>query len=202
MKKLLLMSVVVLVSSLSLQAQNFDEANLVGKWERSTAMLPVDNYLVSIDTLYLGNNMWSYKENDGNTETRYASGIFYGQWQGAISNGNYEDKLADNYNTTWVLDFSITNGDKLHIGLSDDFTLIFKILSLTSTELVIQPLGSSNQIRFQKISNPTGINSAKISSLSGGSTIYDMTGKKLSKKNKGVNIIKPNNGTAYKEIVK
>ncbi|MDD6518155.1 MAG: hypothetical protein PUF63_09605 [Prevotella sp.] len=67
MKKLLLMLVAVLVSSLSLQAQAFDEANLVGKWERSAAMLPVDNYLVSIDTLYFGNNIYSYKESDGNT---------------------------------------------------------------------------------------------------------------------------------------
>ena len=179
MKKLLLMLVAVLVSSLSLQAQAFDEANLVGKWERSAAMLPVDNYLVSIDTLY-------------------ASGVFYGQWQGAISDSDYEEKLADEYNATWILDFSITNGDKLHIGLADDFTLIFKIVSLTPTELIIQPLGSSNQIRFQKKSTLTDINAAKISSLPGGSTIYDMTGKKLSKKNKGVNIIKPNNGAAYK----
>lgn len=202
MKKLLLMLVAVLVSSLSLQAQAFDEANLVGKWERSAAMLPVDNYLVSIDTLYFGNNIYSYKESDGNTDTRYASGVFYGQWQGAISDGDYEEKLADEYNATWILDFSITNGDKLHIGLADDFTLIFKIVSLTPTELIIQPLGSSNQIRFQKKSTLTDINAAKISSLPGGSTIYDMTGKKLSKKNKGVNIIKPNNGAAYKEIVR
>lgn len=202
MKKLSLLLAAVLVSSLPLLAQNFDEANLVGKWNRAATMLPVDNYLVSIDTLYFGNNIWSYKENDGNTETRYASGVFYGQWQGAVNDDGYEDKFADNYNATWIRNFSITNGDKLHIGLSDDFTLIFKIASLTPTELIIQPLGSSNQIRFQKVSNTTGIYSAKVSSLSGGSTIYDMSGEKLSKKNKGLNIIKPSNGTAYKEIVK
>ena len=202
MKKLLLMLVSVLVSSLSLQAQNFDEGNLVGKWERSAAMLPVDNYLVSIDTLYFGNNVWTCKLNDGYTDTHYASGLFYGQWQGALNDGGSEDKLADYYNETYIRDFSITNGDKLHIGLGDDFTLIFKIVSLTPTELVIQPLGSSNQIRFQKKSTPTSINAAKISTLSGDETIYDMTGTKLTKKNKGVNIIKPNNGAAYKEIVK
>lgn len=202
MKNLLLMLAVVLVGSLPLQAQNFDETNLVGKWERSAVMQPVDNYLVSLDSLFFGNDVWSYTDNEGYADTRYASGIFYGQWQGAISDGGYEDKFADHYNATWILDFSITNGDKLHIGLSDDFTLIFKILTLTSTELVIQPLGSSNQIRFQKVSNSTGINAAKVSSLYAGSTIYDMTGKQLSKKNKGVDIIKPNDGAAYKELIK
>ena len=192
MKKLLLMLVSVLVSSLSLQAQNFDEGNLVGKWERSAAMQPVDNYIVSIDSLYFGTKEWIFETSYG-IEMRYASGVYYGQ-------------PYDFYNPTWISDFSITNGDKLHIGLESSsngcFTLIFKIVSLTPTELVIQPLGSSNQIRFQKKSTPTSINAAKISTLSGDETIYDMTGTKLTKKNKGMNIIKPNNGAAYKEIVK
>lgn len=197
MKKLLLMLVVMLVSSVSLQAQNFDEENLIGKWKRSTAMQPVDNYLVSIDSLFLGNGVWTY--DDG---TDYCSGVFYGQWQGSIDDGSgYSDYLADDYNITHIRNFSITNADKLHIGIYRDFTLMFKIVSLTSTEVVLQPFGSSNQIRFQKISTTFGINEAKVSSLQGGSAIYDVTGKKLSKKNKGLNIIKPNNGAAYKEIV-
>jgi len=186
------MSVSVLVSSLSLQAQNFDEGNLVGKWERSAAMQPVDNYIVSIDTLYFGTKEWIYESSYG-IHMRYASGVYYGQ--------SYVF-----FNPSWISDFSITNGDKLHIGLEPGsngcVTLIFKIVSLTPTELVIQPLGSSNQIRFQKKSTPTSINAAKISTLSGDETIYDMTGTKLTKKNKGMNIIKPNNGAAYKEIVK
>lgn len=192
MKKLLLMLVVMLVSSVSLQAQNFDEENLVGKWKRSAAMQPVDKYLVSIDSLFLGNGLWTYEEYGGTTE--YLSGVFYGQWQGS-------DDLADLYNVTRIRNFSITNGNKLHIGVYRDITLMFKIVSLTSTELVLQPFGSSNQIRFQKVSTTSGINSAKVSSLQGDAAIYDVTGKKLSKKNKGLNIIKPANGAAYKEVV-
>ena len=196
MKKLLLMLVVMLVSSVSLQAQNFDEENLVGKWKRSAAMQPVDKNLVSIDSLFLGNGLWTYEEYGGTTE--YLSGVFYGQWQG--SEESHGD-LADLYNVTRIRNFSITNGNKLHIGVYRDITLMFKIVSLTSTELVLQPFGSSNQIRFQKVSTTSGINGAKVSSLQGGSAIYDVTGKKLSKKNKGLNIIKPANGAAYKEIV-
>ena len=191
------MLVVMLVSSVSLQAQNFDEENLVGKWKRSAAMQPVDKYLVSIDSLFLGNGVWAY--NDGTDDTtEYLSGVFFGQWQG--SEESHGD-LADLYNVTRIRNFSITNGDKLHIGVYRDFTLMFKIVSLTSTELVLQPFGSSNQIRFQKVSTTSGINGAKVSSLQGDSAIYDVTGKKLSKKNKGLNIIKPENGAAYKEIV-
>ncbi len=182
----------MLVSSVSLQAQNFDEENLVGKWKRSAAMQPVDNYLVSIDSLFLGNGLWTYEAYGGTTE--YLSGVFYGQWQGS-------DDLAGLYNVTRIRNFSITNGNKLHIGVYRDFTLMFKIVSLTSTELVLQPFGSSNQIRFRKVSTTSGINGAKVSSLQGASAIYDVTGKKLSKKNKGLNIIKPANGAAYKEVV-
>ncbi len=195
----------VFASLMPLQAQSFDEANLIGKWVRSAVMQPVDNYLVSIDSLWFGGGMWSYTRNDDdNLFQYYGCGKFYGQWQGKYYDPS-ESNLEDEYNTTLINDFSITNGDKLHItlGAGGDLTLIFKIISFTSTELVVQPLGSSNEIRFTKAANQsTGIKDARTSPYITVSTIYDISGKKLPKESKGVNIVKTDNGIAHKMLMK
>lgn len=199
------MLAMVLASSMPLQAQSFDEANLIGRWVRSAVMQPVDNYLVSIDSLWFGGGMWSYTRSDNNFQY-YGCGKFCGLWQGKYYEPGESD-LAEYYNTTLINDFSITNGNKLHITLGADedvnFSLIFKIVSFTPTELVVQPLGSSNEIRFTKVANqPTSIKGARTSPNVTVPTIYDISGKKLPKENKGINIVKTDNGRAYKRLMK
>lgn len=196
MKRILLIYVCALFTFICVNAQNYDEADLVGTWTRTQAMSPVDQYLQSVDRITLGQGVFNITEQDGTTYPFYGNGVFEGKWQGK-SDG--ED--MDWYNDVKITNFAITNGNKLHIHIIDDFNLIFKIVKLTSTELVLQPLGSNNDIYLTK-SNNTGVNSAKVAQSTAKETFYNLEGQQLDKAGEGINIIKPSNGKAYKVINK
>lgn len=197
-RKLFLIAALTLLGGTRMKAQTFDEADLVGIWTRSEPMQPVDKYLISVDKLDLRVGVRTYTYSDGDTYTSYSSGFFQGQWNtndGIISEWeDFDNKVLE--------EFSITNGDKLHLQFDGwPITLIFKIAKLTSSELVIQPLGSDNLIFFNKTSGATAsINHAKTSSTSV-TTTYNINGQRRHGKLKGINIVKTGN-TVYKELAK
>lgn len=203
MKKMLLTVLCgMVVCAGTMKAQAFDEEALVGKWVRTTAMQPVDDYLVSIDSLGLGLKVWQYSNNHypGDLYKEYCNGVFWGSWQGEIDMG---EDMSYEYDAARILDFSITNGDKLHIGIVDDFTLVFKIVSLTDDELVVSPLGSSNTITFRKQDGAvTSAKSLRASQRQGKSAVYDTGGVQQPTVGKGVNIIRKSDGTTTKVLVK
>ncbi len=203
MKKMLLTVLCgMILCTGTMKAQAFDEEALVGKWVRSTAMQPVDDYLISIDSLGLGVKPWQYYNNHypGDLYNEYCNGVFWGSWQGYLD--EYEG-MAYEYDAVRISDFSITNGNKLHISIIDDFTLIFKIVSLTDDELVVTPLGSSNTITFKKQDDATtSAKSLPASQKPGEYAVYDTEGVQQPTVGKGVNIISERDGTTKKVLVK
>lgn len=200
MKKTILLFFVAILGIASAKAQNYDEENLLGTWVRTRAMTAVDDYLLSVDTLIfnIGVNTWIDEDND--SHALYCNGVFKGQWSNKPIEEPYSDSMADeNYRD--ITNFAITNGNKLHIHFGDDFNLIFKIVSFTSTSLTLQPLGTNNSIYFTKQSSTNGVkgitkNKAKSNSY------YNIEGQQTEGKGNGVTIVKPSNGSAYKVINK
>ncbi len=203
MKKILFLTLCLFCVFMQTEAQTFDEETLVGKWICTQASSPIDNYLVSMDSLGLGTALWDQYETDPYDDTRtaynrFASGVFYGKW-----NEQFQNLKDMNYNDEYVRDFFISNNDKLHIGVGDDFTLIFKIISLTSTEMTLQTLNGGSQIHFRKVEDfSTGIQNTKAGNIGATKTYYNVNGQKLNGKERGVTIVRQINGEAYKEIVR
>ncbi len=93
-------------------AQIFNERDFLGKWVRTESMQPVDDYLLSIDSLGFGNRVWTYIDEDGESEEAYASGFFSGRWKDEKPND------MSSFNSTVLTGFSITHstgGEMLHI---------------------------------------------------------------------------------------
>lgn len=197
MKRTLLLFVCAILA-ITANAQNFDEADLVGTWTRTQAMAPVDQNLQSVDRLTLGQGLFTIIDADGDRDQDYSNGIFEGQFIGQTIDTNTPLNI---YNTDRITNFAITNGNKLHIHIGDDFNLIFKIVRLTSTEMVLQPLGSSNNIYFAK-SSFTRVTSAEATNSPAKKSVYNLSGQQKDETARGINIIKPNKGEAYKVVQK
>lgn len=200
-KYLVLLISFVCIGAMQVKAQSFDEADLIGMWVRTSAMQSVDDNLISIDSLAFGVGMLSYTEEvdygegiEKRVHSNYADGLFFGQWQGSVDG----ESLSSLFNKATLSDFSITNGNKLHINIIGEVTLIFRIVTLSSSSLVIQPLGTNNSIYFSKIRNtPSNIKDVTLSEDMKETAVYDINGRRIAKGQKGVNIVKTG-GTVYK----
>lgn len=201
MKKFYFVLFLIVCLGIEAKAQSFDEEDLMGYWVRTGEMAPIDDFILSIDSIALGTKMWviwyynDYEHQWGSDE-RYSTGYFFGKWN---------EELIDRggAGNDYVHDFFISNGNKLHISVGDDFTLIFKILNLSTTEMVLQPLGSTNKITFKHVENfSTGINAPQMDTNTNNyKAIYNLQGQKLNRRSKGVNIIKPQGQKVRKEVV-
>lgn len=199
MRKTLLL-LLSLSLSIGLSAQSFDEENLTGKWVRTQPMSPIDDYLTSIDSIGFGTTVWTFYYQDIEHQTNeYSSGVLFSIWNG-----------SDTPNTGRIIDYAITNGDKLHITVSSEamintmeWTIMFKIINLTATEMTLEPFGSENQIHFKKVDSfTTSISSPSKTGVKGKPLYYNEAGIQNSQPERGVNIVKLGDGTVYKEISK
>lgn len=205
MKKNILLIAIAILSFVSANAQNYDEENLLGTWVRSQPMDPVNDYLLSIDTLTFCLSMYTYRMENGFIGSAYADGLFMGQWTTTKSINPYDSmkdrSFAFYYNKVRMTNFAITNGNKLHINIMGNFNLIFKIVSFTSDELVIQPLGSTNTIYFSKENATNGVKGITATKANKRS-YYNINGQLTKAVARGLTIVKPSNGNAYKVINK
>ena len=160
MKKILLMF--SLIFAMSVNAQTFDEALLVGTWKPTTMMGTLPYKIESFTSITLGEyyNEWGDRASGLIAALRYEGG----EW-------------VHNEEGETVLDFYISNNDKLHIIVSGDYALRFVIEELIETSLKLKTYDGTCAIELTKESS-TGIASTAKAPEKDAAT-YNLNGQKI-----------------------
>ena len=135
MKKILFSLFIIL--AMNVNAQTFDETLLVGTWKPTNITGTLPYRIQSFSSIILGDCVDDEDE---------------GGWSGYITDLWYVDeyrKDEDDYDE-YILDFFISNNNKLHILVGDDYALRFIIEELTETSLKVKTYDGICSITFAK----------------------------------------------------
>lgn len=165
MKKYLFL--LLLVSSVSANAQMFDEADLVGTWS-TTGLAYAPYQITNIESITLGDGM--YESGKGN---KAWCGIFKNITEVRNSNGEEETKTVEKEQ---INDFFISNNNKLHI-IQESMTFHFIIEELTSTTLKVKTYDGQSY-SFTKDNSSSAVRSLT-QTRSADESIYNLSGQKV-----------------------
>lgn len=186
MKKLLFTFFAAMLA-IAASAQTFDESLLYGTWTLSekTGANDVTPLYHSIDEITFSDDIVYYTHySDGEeSEDEYVGGVIKfvrsEKYQKYDHEDSYEGFDPEPYYEA-VHDFSITNGDKLHILLDNDYPLIrLKIITLNESTLVVSNYSGTCTLTFAKSA------SAKVNTISATKThsnkTYNLSGQEVAK---------------------
>ena len=108
---------------------------------------------------------------------------------------SYKFKFEDTEN---ILDYFIIGNDRLHIIVGDNFSLHFKIVELSDNTMKLQT--KKGVMTFTKTT--TGIQGLKVNTEIAEKARYNINGQRLSRPEKGINIVQMSDNSARKEVVK
>ena len=193
MKKFLFSIALLLICTIQISAQSFDEDQLEGTWISNNDGTEYDDYLGSIQKIVIGNVI---EEDDH--DIPYRSGTIEYQWTKKAAE---EDKYHIWFNksdTDRICDFFITGNNRLHLILGYPFSLRFKILELSNNTLKLQT--KKGIMTFTKTT--TGVQSLKVNTEISEKARYNINGQRLTRPEKGINIVQMSDNSARKEVVK
>lgn len=175
MKKFYLF-VLLLVSAISTNAQTFDEADLVGTWT-TTGLDYAPLGITNIESITLEDGLYNYNdEGDDWIEKFYGCGKI----KLTTIDPNYNPNYDDNEESTTIepiLDYFITNNNKLHIIVDEDYTLHFIIEELTTTTLKVKTYGGKSYT-FTKDNSSNAVLSVNMTRPADEST-YNLSGQEV-----------------------
>lgn len=188
MKKFTLLFVCFL-AALACSAADFDEAQLIGKWNVTSATGNWNNYITSINTIQFG---------DVKIVREYSWGD-YTYWKaGYIANIDCipEASLKDDEEKemTFIYDFFISNGNKLHIITDDNLSnnsIRLVIKELNDETMTLESFDGTAQFVLSKESAAVQTIQSDVTNQS--STIYDVQGRPVSNIQSGNIYIQGNN---------
>ena len=154
------------VVSMCMMAQTYDETQLVGVWEPKNVEGTLPHGILSLEQICLGDTV------------RDVSGY---EPNGIPCSGLVNMYMKDNPNDIdekYVLDFYITNNDKLHIIIGDDYSLRLKIEELTETSMKLKTYDGKCSITLEK-SETTKVSEMK-QEKSKSTFIYNRAGQRVS----------------------
>ena len=183
MKQKLFSVVLLLFCALQMNAQSFKEEQLKGTWEFKDDGVEYDEYVGSIKQMQIGNYLRIWDD-----RARYISGYIEYKWTNKMYEQAkaVEEKDFEMEDDDKILDYFITENDRLHIMVGDQFTLHFKILELNDNTMKLQtPKGimtfTKTASQVQNVKNETNkVEKAR----------YNINGQKLTYPEKGINIVK------------
>ena len=167
MRKILFLLILIFTSSVN--AQTFDEVMLSGTWkvENITGNLPLG--ITNFEELVL-------------EETTFYENDYYDYWMvvPGVIKGIVETNNASGASSTpqdrYLLDFFISNGNKLHIIADDAYSFRFIIDELTNTSLVLKTYKGDCTIRLQKDVTTRVVN---VEQNKKRTSSYDIKGRKI-----------------------
>ena len=178
---------------MQISAQSFNEEQLEGEWISNNDGMEYDDYLGSIQKIVIGNFM-EKDEYDAN----YRSGMIEYQWTEKAEEANTHLNRFKRNDTENILDYFIIGNDRLHLIIGDQFSLRFKILELSNNTLKLQT--KKGIMTFTN--TPTGVQSLKVNTEIAEKARYNINGQRLSRPEKGINIVQMSDNSARKEVVK
>lgn len=193
MKKFLFSIALLFACTMQISAQTFDEEQLEGTWISNNDGTEYDDYFGSIQKMVIGNFM-EKDEYDAN----YRSGIIEYQWTEKAEEADTHPNRFNKNDTEKILDFYITGNNRLHLIIGDQFALRFKILELSNNTLKLQT--KKGTMTFMKTT--TGVQSLKVNTEIAEKARYNINGQRLTRPEKGINIVQMSDNSARKEVVK
>ena len=193
MKKFLFSIALLFACTIQIGAQTFDEEQLEGTWISNNDGTEYDDYLGSIQKIVIGNFMEKdYRRN------YYRSGMIEYRWTEKRKEAEKEDDRFEIEDTEKILDFYITGNNRLHLIIGDQFALRFKIVELSNNTLKLQT--KKGIMTFTKTT--TGVQSLKVNTEIAEKARYNINGQRLTRPEKGINIVQMSDNSARKEVVK
>lgn len=188
MKKFTLL-IVCFFAALACSAADFDETQLIGKWNVTSATGNWNNYITSIKTIQLGDVKIVRKYHWGN-DTYWKAGYL------ANIDLMAEEQLEDDTvkEMTFIYDFFISNGNKLHIITDDDLSnnsIRLVIKELNDETMTLESFDGTAQFVLSKESAAVQTIQSDVTNQS--STIYDVQGRPVSNIQSGNIYIQGNN---------
>lgn len=193
MKKFLFSIALLLTCTIQISAQSFDEDLLEGTWISNNDGREYDDYFGSIQKIVIGN----YLEKD-EYDTDYRTGFITYEWTQKAEEANKDNHRFDKNDTEHILDYFITGNNRLHIIIGDKFSLRFKILELSNNTMKLQT--KKGTMTFMKTT--TGVQSLKVNTEISEKARYNINGQRLTRPEKGINIVQMSDNSARKEVVK
>ena len=193
MKKFLFSIALLLTCTIQISAQSFDEDLLEGTWISNNDGTEYDDYFGSIQKIVIGN----YLEKD-EYDTDYRTGFITYEWTQKAEEANKDNHRFDKNDTEHILDYFITGNNRLHIIIGDKFSLRFKILELSNNTMKLQT--KKGTMTFMKTT--TGVQSLKVNTEIAEKARYNINGQRLTRPEKGINIVQMSDNSARKEVVK
>ena len=178
---------------MQISAQSFNEDQLEGEWISNNDGMEYDDYLGSIQKITLGNFMDIRKD-----YAYYRSGMISYRWTEKTKEANTHLNRFKRNDTENILDYFIIGNDRLHLIIGDQFSLRFKILELSNNTLKLQT--KKGTMTFMKTT--TGVQSLKVNTEISEKARYNINGQRLTRPEKGINIVQMSDNSARKEVVK
>ena len=193
MKKFLFSIALLLTCTIQISAQSFDEDLLEGTWISNNDGTEYDDYFGSIQKMVIGNHLVK-----GSNDADYYSGFITYKWTEKTREANADNYRFEIDDTEKILDFYITGNNRLHLIIGDQFSLRFKILELSNNTMKLQT--KKGTMTFMKTT--TGVQSLKVNTEISEKARYNINGQRLTRPEKGINIVQMSDNSARKEVVK
>lgn len=193
MKKFLFSIALLFACTMQISAQTFDEDLLEGTWISNNDGTEYDDYFGSIQKMVIGNHLVK-----GSNDADYYSGFITYKWTEKTREANADNYRFEIDDTEKILDFYITGNNRLHLIIGDQFSLRFKILELSNNTMKLQT--KKGTMTFMKTT--TGVQSLKVNTEIAEKARYNINGQRLTRPEKGINIVQMSDNSARKEVVK
>lgn len=186
MRKILLL-LFVSVCAACTYAQNYDETELLGKWDVASITGQVNNEVISFESLYLGDTIVT----QGVDDWWPAAGYFTKFKVYDFDEETHNPQGTYTYDKEPISDFFISNNNKLHIvtfpDLCNQIRLVIK--EWTNDVMKLESYDGETKIELKKDKSAVKLVMAEIQS---DGVLYDVQGHKVKQTEKG-NIYIQNN---------
>lgn len=191
MKKILLGAVLCLFCALQMSAQSYNEDQLEGVWELAGDGGDYNDYIGSITKIKIGD----YVEKGG-----YRSGFIEYKWT------NKMKELAESAGYAYfevkgenkIFDYVITGNDRLHIIVNQHLSLRFKIVELDGHTMKLQT--KKGIMTFNKTA--TNVQNIAVETGKSEQARYNIKGQRITRPEKGINIVRMSDNSSRKEFVR
>lgn len=194
MRKILFCAVLSLLCVLQVKAQSFNEELLEGVWKCTNEGEVYNEYIGCIKEMQIGHHVAEFSHG----RLLYVSGLIFFSWTKKMMELNKDDWNSNPDEKGKILDFFIIGNDRLHIIVHDKFSLHFKIIELNDKRMRLKtPKGIMTFVK-----TITQVQNVQTSTDKVEMARYNINGQRLTHPEKGINIIKMNDNSSRKELVR
>lgn len=194
MKKILLGAVLCLFCALQMSAQSYNEDQLEGVWELAGDGGDYNDYIGSITKMKIGDQIRIDKGVD------FYSGFiefkFTNKMKELEESAGYES--SRDIDEEKILDYFITGNDRLHLIVDDQFSLHFKIVELDGHTMKLQT--KKGIMTFNKTA--TNVQNIAVETGKSEQARYNIKGQRITRPEKGINIVRMSDNSSRKEFVR